>query len=94
MPQQPNATIVGQMRLSGPRTLGDRNGRLRELTPFIAAGFPLLSLLCTIVGALCVLLPNDPFLRFLVLGIALTHLHCAYLHIYFYLLLFCLHISA
>jgi hypothetical protein len=70
MPQQPNATIAGQMRLSGPRTLGDKNGRLEELTPLVVAGLPLLPLLFTVVGTLCVLLPNDPFLRFLVLDIA------------------------
>ncbi|HBE27959.1 MAG TPA: hypothetical protein DEV72_04315 [Ktedonobacter sp.] len=70
MPQQPSATIAGQMRLSGPRTLGDKNGRLEELTPLVVAGLTLPPLLFTIVGTLCVLLPNDPFLRFLVLDIA------------------------
>ena len=70
MPQQPSATIAGQMRLSGPRTLGVRNGRLEELTPLVVAGLTLPPLLFTIVGTLCVLLPNDPFLRFLVLDIA------------------------
>lgn len=94
MPQQPSATIAGQMRLSGPRTLGDKNGRLEERTPLVVAGLPLFPLLFTVVETLCVLLPTDPFLRFLVLGIALTHLHCACLLIYFSLLLFCLHISA
>lgn len=72
MPQHPSATIVGQIRLCGPRALGGCTTRLGKFVlPF--ANTALLSLVAA-RGARCVLLLTDPFLRFLVLGIALTHL--------------------
>lgn len=72
MPQQPSITITGQIRLSGPRAFGDCNARLGEFAlPFAN---PALLLLFVTVGARRVPLLTDPFLLFLVLGIASTHL--------------------
>lgn len=72
MPQQPSATITGQIRLCGPRAFGDCTTRLGKFVlPFAN---PALLFLLVARGAPCVLLLTDPFLRFLFLGIALTHL--------------------
>jgi hypothetical protein len=70
MPQQPNATMTGQIRLCGPRTAGDRNGRLLAFVlPFVVV----FTLLFVIVGAFLVPLLAAPLLRFLLLGIAFLH---------------------
>ena len=82
MPQQPSATITGQIRLCGPRAFGDGMRRLGELVLLVAN--PALLLLLVALGALCVLLLTDPFLLFLVLDIALTHLF----------IFFCIQVSA
>jgi hypothetical protein len=71
MPQQPSVTITGQISLSGPRAFGDCNARLGEF----ALPFANPALLLVTVGARRVLLLTDPFLLFLVLGIASTHLY-------------------
>src|SRR5712691_11309129 len=67
MPQQPRATMAGRMRLCGPRTPGERNGRLRGFAPVVAAvGF---TLLFREGGALCGLLLASSFLRLRAFGI-------------------------
>ena len=72
MPQQPKATMEGKIRLCGPRTPGERNGRFRGFAPgAVAVG---LSLLFREVGALRVLFRAVSFLRLRAFGIALFHL--------------------
>ena len=70
MPQQPNDTITGQIRLCGPRTAGDMNGRLLAfILPFVVV----FTLLFVIIGAFFLPLLAAPLLRFLLFGIAFLH---------------------
>src|SRR2546421_3871737 len=75
IPQQPSATMPGRMRLCGPRTPGERNGRLpcTGALPFVVLSV-LLRCACE-DGALCVLLFAGPFLCLLAFGITLTSPH-------------------
>ncbi len=61
------------MRLCGPRTPGERNGRLPGVVPAVVLS---VLLRCTCEGgALCVLLFAGPFLYLLAFGITLTSPH-------------------
>jgi len=62
--------MPGKIRLCGPRTPGERNGRLAGVVP----GF--IPLFCAREGgALCALLLTGPFLRLAALGILLISPH-------------------
>jgi hypothetical protein len=72
MPQQPKATMAGQIRLCGPRTPGERNGRFKGSAPVVAVD---LTLLFREVEVLCLLFLAGSFSRLRAFGIALLHLH-------------------
>ncbi len=72
MPQQPKATMAGKIRLCGPRTPGERNGRFKGSAPVVAVD---LTLLFREPGVLCLLFLAGSFSRLRAFGIALIHLH-------------------